>query len=62
MQCSVFNFYIQMVIYNLFTSYNWINVAPPVFLLYNDTPGVAVKEEQRYIVHFPLRNNHLKTD
>ena len=33
---------------------NGNKVVPPVLLLYGDTPGVVLKEEQPYIAQFSL--------
>ena len=45
MQCLVFNLLFKMSSINL--------VAPPVLLLYSDTPGVVLEEEQPYTEQFP---------
>ena len=50
----VFNLPFENVIYQPITNNNCTNVAPPVLFLYTDTPGVVRKDEQRYIVQFPL--------
>ena len=54
MQCSIFNWTFKIVIYDPTTSNNCSNVVPVVLLLYSDTPGVTLNEEQPYIAQFPL--------
>ena len=49
---SVFNLSFQIDIYHPILS---------VLLLYSDTPGVVLKEEQPYIIVY-ARDNQLKTD
>ena len=52
MQCSVFNLTFQIVIYHPITRNNYNNVAPSVLLLYNDTTGVVLNDEQPFISQF----------
>ena len=53
MQRSVFNLPFQITIYHPIMNNKSNNVASTVLLLYNDTPGVVLKEEQPYIAQFP---------
>ena len=52
MQGSVFNLLFQFNIYHHITSNNYNNAVSSVLLLYSDTPGVALKEEEPYIAQF----------
>ena len=49
MECPAVNLPFQVVINHPIMSNNCKNVVPLVFLLNNDIPGVALKEEQPYI-------------
>ena len=53
MQCSLFSFPFEIVIYHPTVINTSKNVVPPVLLLYNDTPGVLLKKEQPYTAQFP---------
>ena len=53
MQFSVFNLPFQIVIYNPIMGNNRNNIVLLVLLLYSDTPGVVLVEEQPYIAQFP---------
>ena len=53
MQRSIFNLLFQIAIYHPIMNNNCNNVASIVLLLYSDTPGVVLKEEQPYIAQFP---------
>ena len=48
MQYSVFNLHFQIAIYHQFMSNNCNND-----VLYRDTPGAVLEEEQPYISQFP---------
>ena len=39
---------------------NYNNFVPPVLLLYNDTPGVVLEEDQLKIAQFPSNKINLK--
>ena len=52
MQCSIFNLHFQIVICHPIPSNNCKYIVPPSLLIYGDTPGVVLEEEQSYIAQF----------
>ena len=57
MECPAVNLPFQVVINHPIMSNNCKNVVPLVFLLNNDIPGVALKEEQPYITQLKQIDN-----